>query len=99
MGISVFFNALIHGSISDLFDVREQTGKVFVKKDLVRNVGTYKFNVQARDLRGAGFPANASVTVIVKPSSNSPPEWVIPPIDNMTIYVLEVRKEWCQQKN
>jgi len=77
-------------SWTDFFDVRKESGRVFVKKSLVHNVGTYRFFVEARDDLGRGFSANASVTVIVKPSANSPPVWVIPPIDNMTISVLEV---------
>ncbi|XP_052263419.1 protocadherin Fat 4-like isoform X2 [Dreissena polymorpha] len=74
---------------SDFFDVRRDSGKIYVKRGLVRNVGVYKFYVQAQDNKGTGFRTNASVTVDVQPSANSPPVWVIPPVDNMTIYVLE----------
>lgn len=63
---------------------------MYVAQDLVRHVGTYRFDVRAIDDLGRGFSAEASVTVIVRPSANSPPIWVIPEMDNMTIYVLEV---------
>lgn len=77
-------------SVPDLFDVREQTGQVYVGQSLLHHIGTYQFEVQAIDRRGTGHKANATVTIIVKPSANSPPVWVIPPLDNMTIHVLEV---------
>ncbi|KAL4240786.1 Protocadherin-16 [Mactra antiquata] len=73
----------------DFFDVRQEAGRVYLKSSVLRNVGTYVFYVQAVDLFGTGFATNASVTVDVLPSANAPPVWVIPPIDNMTIYVLE----------
>ena len=71
--------------------MRQQFGRIFVKKSLVRSTGTYQFYVQATDKVGSGCSKNASVVVKVMPSANAPPVWVIPPIDNMTIYVLEVK--------
>lgn len=45
----------------------------------------------ARDEGGSGpFNSTAKVTIIVLEATNSPPEWTIPPLDNMTINVLEV---------
>lgn len=75
---------------SDFFDARRESGRVYVKKNLVRHTGTYLFYVQATDNLGSGCTRNTSVKVIVNPSANAPPVWVIPPVDNMTIYVLEV---------
>ncbi|XP_052765608.1 cadherin-87A-like isoform X2 [Mya arenaria] len=74
---------------NDYFDVRRESGRIYVKRSLLRHVGFYEFLVQATDDLGRGFKANATIYVEVKPSANSPPIWIIPPVDNMTIYVLE----------
>lgn len=70
--------------------MRRESGRVYVKKNLVHHTGTYLFYVQATDNLGTGCTRNTSVKVTVNPSANSPPVWVIPPVDNMTITVLEV---------
>ncbi|WAQ96400.1 CAD87-like protein [Mya arenaria] len=75
---------------NDYFDVRRESGRIYVKRSLLRHVGFYEFLVQATDDLGRGFKANATIYVEVKPSANSPPIWIIPPVDNMTIYVLEL---------
>ncbi|XP_053380396.1 cadherin EGF LAG seven-pass G-type receptor 2-like [Mercenaria mercenaria] len=74
---------------NDFFDVRKEFGRVYVKKSLIRNTGTYHFQVSAQDNLGKGCTVNSTVIVKVMQSANAPPVWVIPPIDNMTIYVLE----------
>lgn len=67
-----------------------------MNKGLLRNSGTYVFYVMARDEGGVGpFNSTAKVTIIVLEATNSPPEWTIPPVDNMTITVLEVRYCRC----
>ncbi|XP_060576432.1 cadherin-87A-like isoform X2 [Ruditapes philippinarum] len=73
----------------DFFDVRREFGRVYVKRSLVRHTGTYRFFIRATDNVGSGCSKNTTVIVKVMPSANAPPIWVIPPIDNMTIFVLE----------
>ena len=70
--------------------MKSELGRVYVDKPLIGKYGTYKFYVQAQDNLGQGFVTNASVTVEVMRSSNVPPYFVVPPRDNMTIFVLEV---------
>ena len=68
-------------------------GEVFVKRSVQGYVDTYKFQVEARDEDGQGpFSSYANVTVHVLPAGNTAPIWVVPPRDNETIYVLEVRE-------
>ncbi|KAL3876984.1 hypothetical protein ACJMK2_034754 [Sinanodonta woodiana] len=85
-----FTKILGSGDPNDYFEVGARSGRISVKKSLLRKVGTYKFQVQARDQLGAGiFTAIANVTIRVLDAANAPPEWVIPPRENMTIDVLE----------
>lgn len=79
-----FFNA-------DFFAIEPTNGRIRVDRSLLRNSGTYVFHIMARDEGGSGpFNSTAKVTIIVLEATNSPPEWTIPPLDNMTINVLEV---------
>ena len=84
--------------IPDFFGIRERTGHIYVKKDLVGHAREepYRFQVIARDEKGTGpFTNTAFVEITILPAANSPPVWVIPPKDNATIEVLEV----CWYKN
>lgn len=77
--------------IIDFFAIEPTNGRISVGKSLLRNSGTYVFHVMARDEGGNGpFNSTAKVTIVVLEATNSPPEWTIPPVDNMTINVLEV---------
>lgn len=77
--------------IADFFAIDPTNGRIRVDRSLLRNSGTYIFHIMARDEGGSGpFNSTAKVTIIVLEATNSPPEWTIPPIDNMTINVLEV---------
>ena len=61
-------------------------------KSLLKNSGVYSFLVEARDQDGNGpYNHTAHVQITVLEATNSPPYWVIPPDQNMTVTVLEVR--------
>ncbi|XP_062622203.1 cadherin-87A-like [Saccostrea cucullata] len=78
------------GDPDNFFAIQPSNGRISVNKSLLRNSGTYVFYVMARDENGSGpFNSTAKVTIIVLEATNSPPEWTIPPLDNMTINVLE----------
>ncbi|XP_056018521.1 cadherin-87A-like [Ostrea edulis] len=78
------------GDADNFFAIEPSNGRIRVNKGLLRNSGTYVFYVMARDEGGVGpFNSTAKVTIIVLEATNSPPEWTIPPVDNMTITVLE----------
>ncbi|KAK3593636.1 hypothetical protein CHS0354_025527 [Potamilus streckersoni] len=81
-----FTKVLGSGDPDDYFQVGARSGRISVKKSLLRKVGTYKFQVQAHD---GIFTAIANITIRVLDAANAPPEWVIPPRENMTIDVLE----------
>ncbi|KAJ8318933.1 hypothetical protein KUTeg_004024 [Tegillarca granosa] len=74
------------GDPQDFFALNPQTGRIRVSKSLLRQTGTYRFQVMASD---AKYNTTANVTVIVFEAANSQPIWVIPPKTNMTIEVLE----------
>lgn len=76
----------------DLFGVNAARGHIYVKKSLLHHVKTYPyhFQVRATDENGKGpFTSTAEVYILVMPSANSPPRFVRPPKDNVTIFVLE----------
>nr|XP_022319460.1 cadherin-23-like isoform X1 [Crassostrea virginica] len=78
------------GDPQNFFAIEPTNGRISVGKSLLRNSGTYVFHVMARDEGGNGpFNSTAKVTIVVLEATNSPPEWTIPPVDNMTINVLE----------
>jgi hypothetical protein len=82
---------LKYSKFTDFFAIEPSNGRIRVNKSLLRNSGTYVFRVMARDEGGVGpYNSTAKVTIIVLEATNSPPEWTIPPVDNMTITVLEV---------
>ncbi|KAK6187126.1 hypothetical protein SNE40_005218 [Patella caerulea] len=76
---------------NDYFAVGKQSGKVTVDKSLVGRSGEYRFEVEVRDRDGVPLYLTATATVIITvlPATNSPPVWVYPPYENMTIDVLE----------
>ncbi|XP_050390915.1 cadherin-87A [Patella vulgata] len=76
---------------NDYFAVGRQSGKVTVDKPLVGRSGDYTFEVEVRDKDGVPnyLTAKATVVITVLPATNSPPRWVFPPYENMTIDVLE----------
>nr|XP_034314660.1 cadherin-87A isoform X2 [Crassostrea gigas] len=78
------------GDPDNFFAIEPTNGRIRVDRSLLRNSGTYVFHIMARDEGGSGpFNSTAKVTIIVLEATNSPPEWTIPPLDNMTINVLE----------
>ena len=72
------------------------SGRIIVRQQGLRDKeGDYVFYVSAKDLNGDPLAHNdtAKVTIHVLQATNSPPKWTIPPRDNLTIEVLEVRSE------
>lgn len=78
------------------FSIAEKSGRIRVAKSLLRNSGVYTFIVQARDQDGNGpYTHTAHVQITVLEATNSPPRWIIPPDQNMTVSVLEVITNPC----
>ena len=78
--------------ILGLFGIAEKSGRVRVAKSLLRNSGVYSFIVTAQDEDGNGpYTHTAFVKITVLEATNSPPRWIIPPDQNMTVHVLEVK--------
>ncbi|XP_052071538.1 protocadherin Fat 4-like isoform X2 [Mytilus californianus] len=78
------------GDPTGFFSIAEKSGRIRVAKSLLRNSGVYTFIVQARDQDGNGpYTHTAHVQITVLEATNSPPRWVIPPDQNMTVSVLE----------
>lgn len=85
-----FFKEENSGDEMDFFSVSQRSGHISVSKSLLGYQGTYRFRVIAQDEGGQGpHKTYAFVTIEVKPATNAPPEWIIPPMENMTIFVLE----------
>lgn len=78
------------GDPNGFFSIAPKSGRIRVEKSLLRNAGIYRFVVTAQDEDGNGpYTHTAYVEITVLEATNSPPRWVIPPIQNMTISVLE----------
>ncbi|XP_067673629.1 cadherin-87A-like [Haliotis asinina] len=79
------------GDSMGYFDVGATSGRITVNQGLRGKDGTYVFYVMGKDLNGApaGLNDTAKVTIKVLKATNSPPVWVIPPLQNYTIEVLE----------
>ncbi|XP_071128543.1 cadherin-87A-like isoform X4 [Mytilus edulis] len=78
------------GDPNGFFSIAEKSGRIRVAKSLLRNSGVYTFIVQARDQDGSGpYTHTAHVQITVLEATNSPPRWIIPPDQNMTVSVLE----------
>ncbi|KAL5017401.1 hypothetical protein ScPMuIL_006990 [Solemya velum] len=85
-----FFKEPNSGDDNDFFSVSQRSGHISTGKSVLGYQGTYRFRVIAQDEGGQGpHKAYAYVTIEVKPATNAPPEWIIPPMENMTIFVLE----------
>ncbi|GFO04281.1 cadherin-87a [Plakobranchus ocellatus] len=81
-----------------LFTIGRTNGRILVRGQLRRRAGFYTFNVTATDLNGdnstgQACSAEVPVTLEVKESLNSAPEWVRPPRRDFVIYVLESQYE------
>ncbi|XP_067670802.1 cadherin-87A-like [Haliotis asinina] len=87
----VFRKVAGSGDPDGLFGVSPQSGQILVERSLRGRIGVYTFNVSATDRNGGpdGLRSYSRIVITVVESLNSPPVWIIPANDNMTIEVLE----------